>query len=441
MARIGWFLLFLITSVVYFVVTAYVQDKQKKVLSSRKGTLFFWNQINILIGLIPIIVVPWILAGFFSRRFLLLTLAAFEITAFLTFLAYYFSRLTSRTVSQRFALWGGEMGLTHPFVMIIPTLLLLLLLVGYFIAATYVYFANPVHSDNAIRRMLMLNFALFIMGALLNMLMNVSQLSSAQINDRTRRAFFLAQIPAALQSGLFLTVYLGLTGVRSERFLSLPVPVPANFVQYVPFAALTLFYVVILIIPYFAGLENRRRAETQFFSACVDQINSIIGAIGIPDEHDVEQLVTLRTQLEQDSHDWIQSEPIVREVAAKVEEGSVLADPFTELAEPYRTFRDQDLRFVRYRWNQTLKTKLDEIIAQYQQYATRADKVEMFILLNRPLFEYFRDQRQGFESKLRNSEERKILAPVLARLVAVIGVVPAVVQYGQKLIGILPIRH
>ena len=446
MARIGWYVLFLIAAVFYFLLASLAQTKQRGILASRKGSVFVSNQLTILTGLVPIVLIPWILTGFFSRSFVLFILAAFEISAFLTFISYYFFRLTPMNVGKRYALWGGELGLTHPFLFLIPTVILALGgLVGYFCFATYVYFANPLHSENAVRQILLLNLGLYVASTLIVLSINSAQLASSHIDDRTRRGLFLAQATTALQTGLVLTLYLGLMGIGTERFLPASLAVPATYLQYIPLGVLTALYLLILVIPYFAGLENRRRAETTVYKAILDLLNKIIDAVGIPDEHDLDQLNELRDDFVRETSEWIESEPIVRELATKIDRpgqaGDSVPTQLKPLVEPYRAVKGEDLRFVRLAWTDDMKAKFEEIIEQYKQYASQPDRVQKYITLAEPLGAYLRDQRQRYETKLKEADERKVLAPVLARLVPTLGAVPVVWQYGHKMIAFLPFKH
>jgi hypothetical protein len=74
MARIGWYVLFLFVAGLYFLLARFMQTKQQGILASRKGSVFVSNQLAILIGLIPIVLIPLILTGFFSRSFFFLFL-------------------------------------------------------------------------------------------------------------------------------------------------------------------------------------------------------------------------------------------------------------------------------------------------------------------------------------------------------------------------------
>jgi hypothetical protein len=197
-------------------------------------------------------------------------------------------------VGKRFALWGGELGLRHP----VPVLLLVVIpvlagLVGYFCFVTYLYFANPLRSENAVRQILLLNLGLYLVSKLIELMINSAQLASSHINDHTRRGLFLAQATTALQTGLILTLYLGLMGMGTERFLPASLAVPAAYLQYIPLAVLTALYLLILVIPYFAGLENRRRAEIGLYNSileCLDKIIERRGHTGRTRSRSVEQV-------------------------------------------------------------------------------------------------------------------------------------------------------
>lgn len=443
-ARIGWYVFFLVAVGVYFAVSGMSQTKQKQMLTSRRGSVFLSNQLTIVAGLIPLVAIPWILTGFFNKNFFLLILLAFEVSTILTLISFYVFRLTPADIGKRFALWGGELGMKHPFSVFLPVMLLALAgLVAYLVFATYFYFAHSLRSQTAVKRILLLNFALYLVGAFIVLIINTAQLASAHINDRTRRGLFFAQVTVALQTGLILTLYLALLGIGGERFMPASLNISAAYSQYIPIGILTALYLLILVVPYFVGLENRRREEISLYGIHLDLVQKIIDVVGIPDIHDVDQLKKLRDDFEQESDDWIEDEPIIKELAIKVEHPSSaepLAEALEPLVAPYHTLKTEDLRFVRLTWIDAMKSKFTEMITQYEQYSGEADRLPKHIAFAGPLVQYFRDQREGLEKKLKEAEERKVIAPVIARLVPTLGAVPVVWQYGQKIVKILPLN-
>ncbi len=445
LAKIGWYVLFLFALVIYFALVAKGQKKQERIIAQTSGSVFVANQFVIAAGLIPIVVIPWILTGFFSRIFLLLIVVAFELSALLTYVSYYLFRLTPRLVGMRYTLSSAELLLRHPYLMILALAIFGLGILGsYFLIATYVYVTNPLHSEHAVRMILLLNLGLFVCGGVMAAIPSIAQIASPQINDRTRAAFFLAQIATALQIGVMLTVYMGLAGVGVEKFLPSSLVLPTGYSQYIPMVVLTALYLVLLVIPYFAGLEGRRRAEISLNTTILEQLNKIIDVVGIPSNDDLDQLRQLRDEFVRNTEDWIESEPIIKEVAMKIDRSGSVGelDPSLEaLVEPYRAFKDQDLRFVKLSWTDGMKLKLGEMIDEYNRVAPQQTRVRMFIRLGQAFGEHFRDQRQRYERKLKEAEERKVVTPVLARLVPVLGAVPVVVQYGQRLITILPLKR
>ena len=394
-ARIGWYLLFLVALAIYISLLAYWQNMQKKYPEAARSLTgkFLVNQIQIVAGLIPIVAIPWILTGFFSRNFLLLVLAAFEISSLLTYV------FTSKESGLRSKLWWAETtgilsapapeqlrGLpfkavwrTSKRVLLFLVALILMVLVSiiYFIIATYVYFTNPLHSDIAVHKILTLNLGLYVGGALVAAISNIPQLSSRQINDNTRRALFLTQAAYALQIGTILTVYLGLIGISGERFVPQSLILPAAYTRYVPFVALTIFYLLILVLPYLAGLAGRRRAQVSLYQTILKWITTIIEAVGIPSHRDPDQLAHLRDEFNRETDTWIENERMVKDLALKVERAPAkdqLSKPLQDYVDAYQILKDQDSRFLRFTWTEAIKAKLDEMIDEYTRFASQPNQ-------------------------------------------------------------------
>jgi hypothetical protein len=440
LARIGHYILFLITLVVYLSIIIYGQYKQTQTLTTKKGSILLNAQITILAGLIPILVIPWILAGFFSKLFSIAIVLAFEVTALLLYLFYSLFRISPREVVNNIVIWGAETGLKYPrlFPKVLP-IFGLLCMVGYFLTSSYIYFAYPPGSEAAVRGILTVNMALFLVGALFAVLPTVMQISSSTISNSTRRSLFVSQGGTALQMGIILTVYLGLMGIGGERLVPRALPVPHAFAQYIPMALLLVFYLVIIIIPYFIGLESRRRKEITMYRAILDRISRVIDAVGIPSADDVNQLTELQLEFKKETDAWIETEPILELAAAidKVDPADEIDPSVKTVMVAYEDFKTQDPRVINFKAIGALDKKLVELIAEYGRLQPLPNNLELHIDLNRSTESHFRDQRQHYESMIRSAEEMKVLAPVLARLAAVIGVVPIVMQYGQKLVQIV----
>lgn len=140
MARIGWYLLFLLAYMVYSIAVKYGSDEQKRQLTARKGSTFVGTQFGIIGGLIPIVLIPWILTGFFSKRFLFAVLIAFELSAILISLSFLLSSVTRREITLRFTMWGAELALRHPLIVKNALNVLgLAVLVVYVAAISYIY--------------------------------------------------------------------------------------------------------------------------------------------------------------------------------------------------------------------------------------------------------------------------------------------------------------
>jgi hypothetical protein len=467
LARIGWYLLFIVVFALFCFLTLKVGKKQETWSNSRFRR-FIGNQIQILLGLIPIVVIPWVLAGFFSRWFFLLVLAAFEVSSLLTNVSHHLFRIKPAESAMQARLWLAELFTppdapdteetkrdplriiaymrSRPFVLLFGVLVFLLIvlcLIAYFTVASYIYFSNPVHSDLALRKILTLNLALYVIGALTAAILNMALLSSPQITDNARRALFLAQGVYALRIGIILTVYLGLVGIGGERFLPQSLTVPARFTQYIPLVLLSAFYLLFLIVPYFLGLESRRRAQVSLYQLILKRIKMIVDVVGLPGRHDPEQLAKLRDEFTLETEAWIESEPMVKDLAFKVEhpEGEELTANAKKLVPAYQALKDQDLRYVRFSWTEGFKAKIEEMIEEYTRFAGQPNQTEMYVLLGGSYERFFRDEHREYEDKLKQADARKIVAPVLARLVGVLSIVPVVFQFGQKLVAILPLKR
>lgn len=444
-ARFGFYILFLVTLFMYFKIIVYAQQRQMQTVTQKKGGVFLSGQVMILAGLIPIVVIPWILAGFFSKRFALAVLIAFEVSALLLSLFYAVFGIAPREVMNNMVMWGAEIGFKHP--RLFPKgfqIFGLLVMGGYFLTASYMYFAHPRGSAPGVRGILIINMVLFLGGTLFGIVPTVLQIASAVVSSNTRRALFVSQAATALQMGVIFTVYLGLLGIGGEKFVPIALSIPHMYSQYLPMALLLVFYLLIIIVPYFVGLESRRRKEILLYGSVLDRISRAIDAVGVPGKDDLNQLTELRAQFKKETDAWVETQPIVllaREIDKIDPEAEGLDPNIRTVVVAYEDFKVRDPRILNLKAMDVLDKKLEEVIGEYVRIQPSPNEFELHISLNRSVESHLRDQRQYYAGMIKGAEDTKVVAPVLARLVAVVGAVPIVMQYGQKLVQILTTSH
>jgi hypothetical protein len=431
LAKFGYYILFLVTLVAYLVAIVVVAYKQAQTLSRKKGNAFLLGQWTQLAGVIPIIVIPWILAGFFSKSFTFAILIAFEASALLIYLLYSTFRIAPREVMNNIYVWTEETKVKHPRLLFAQQMLSLIILLGYFVGVTYIYFAYPRNSDPSIQGILGINMALYLFLTLFVSVPTVLQLSSPDVSNAARRALFVQQAAGALQMGVILTLSVGLIGVRLENWIPQALRLPPSYLQYLPMVLLLVFYLLIIIIPYFVGLEGRRRKEIMLYGSILNRISRVIDAVGVPGAEDQNQLTQLQLEFKKETDVWIETEPIFELLAQSANQTL----PYVQTV--FEDYKAQDPRVTNLTAMESLNKKIDEVLAEYGRIQPQANEFELHIELNRAVENHLRDQRQHYEGMIKSAEDVKILAPMLARLAAVVGAVPIVMQYGQKLVAIV----
>ncbi|MGH9930601.1 MAG: hypothetical protein ACREA9_15435, partial [Pyrinomonadaceae bacterium] len=183
-----------------------------------------------------------------------------------------------------------------------------------------------------------------------------------------------------------------------------------------------------------------RRKEVMLYRSILDRISRVIDAVGVPSAEDLKQLTELRAQFKKETDAWVETEPILK-LAAEIDqidpEAEGLDQNVKTVVVAYEDFKLRDPRVINLNAISALDKKLDEVITEYGRIQPQPNEVELHISLNRAVESHFRDQRQRYEGIMKAAEDMKVLAPVLARLAAVVGAVPIVMQYGQKLVQIL----
>jgi hypothetical protein len=413
-------------------------------LATKGGGVFVSGQLQVLLAQFPFIM-WWILCGFFNWRFVLLFLVGLEVTQLVTYLSYYAFRISPRDFGYSFTLRGAEFGVTYPH--IAPYFLPaagLLLFGGYFVASTYVYVSHPLHSLEALHGILAVSMPLSLGGFLLLGPFLLLEIASPRISDKTRRALFASVASSAFPLGVLLIFYITLIGLRLDGLVPAWARLPSQYARYspwLPLPVLTIAYLLILVVPYFVGLEGRRRNESETYAAAMKRLTHVLDAVGLPSVKDVEQLTALKASLQADAAALADEEPIIRLRQLVLDANEADVNPNMVLVmEAFRHFQDQDLRLVNYDSMLELEKKLDEMIAEYQRVGADP-RFPTYIDLGRAFLDYFRQERSRCEEQQKAAEARSVLAPVLGRMIAVFGAAPVVYRYAQEIVKLLPIAR
>lgn len=440
MAKVGWYLLFLLVLLIYVAFSTQVRKKQQASLTTKGRGLFFTNQASIALGLIPLIVFPWVLTGFFSRSFFALALATSEASALLAALLFFLFRVTPELAAQASVVSTFNVSQKHPLLVILPLAIFgIATSVGYLVAITYLYYVRPAHSPQAIREIFMLNLAIYLAGVVVQDAVVIGLISSPQVPDRARHALFFTVLINAIPMGVFLTVFLGLIRINPQTFEFFGMG--ELFKKwgmsrlYAPTLVLIGFFLITMLVPYAFGLERRRRREIENHEKMVEWIDKIVEAASIPTAEHIERLKQLKNAVTRAISECADSEPIVA-VAIQIEDAEAknqeLDDSLKILQQPYHALRSEDLRFSYFQSMRGLESKLDDIIQSYSG-ATDANRFQ----LGTNVAEQLRFQRQGYERKMEAAEKRNVVAPILRIATTIVGAIPAVVNVAHRLLGTL----
>jgi len=438
LAKILWYAFFLLAFVGYLVLAGLNQQRWAHSLTDSNRSIFSAQQFNIGLSLVPLIVFPWILTGFFDSSFLLLTLLAAEVGALLAYLLFFLVQATPKAISMQSVLSTYGVVRRRPWLLLGFYGLGLLFVLGYLGYASYIFFSFGGRTLDAVREVFTMNLVLFVVGTFLHICLIIGQIASPNVDDPTRHALFFTALFSALTTGVFLTVLVSLTGISPEAFALHAFGFDLG--PFVPTVGLLSAYLLIMVLPYLFGLERRRRREADTYRKMREWAVRTIAVVEIPGQSDPDQLAQLRDAATEEADSLLASDPVAQ-AGLQIElagDPAYLPVELQTLVEPYRAFRETDLRFLYLNFLRSFLDKVNEMSEEYVRASAQANWMDTYSRLATVYGGHFRDERQQFEKRLEEAQKRKVAAPLARALLAGATSVPAVVKYGGLLLDLIP---
>jgi len=250
------FIVFLILYLVFFWASNALTTYGKRATLGNKT--FWFSQLQLLLTVGALLGFVFLLSGYFNRLLLIALLCAAEVGVLLaTALGGLFGAPTSNSGAR--AQWaGGEYAMSHPVLVIGSTVVSLLIIVAYPVAAAVTYFRSSGAPLPA--RIFQYTLVLCLGGLPLLLLVLISALASENLDEETRTRFLINQLGGLVPNALWIALILWSFGIAAD---GLPVSVGSTSLTLSPLliGVLIAFFFITVLIPYLIGTQRAKVAD------------------------------------------------------------------------------------------------------------------------------------------------------------------------------------
>jgi len=408
------FIIFLIIFFAVFVIAQYllklILTKQRPIMSS---------ELSFILGLIFLISVPYLLSGFFDLKLYAFIFGGLQTSVILSLvlMSVLGTKEPKEKLLSRFGLHSFEMGLNHPIIGRVVTFWPLIVLIGYLIFVSYVYFTNPFGSQEAIKYIMVaaLLWGFFTIPA--SIVPVLSALISKNIDRDTRNYLFCSSFAGIIPSLIYLSIPFLFLGVEHDKIIFAVGGVKIT-TYYMLLIAFMLYFVFSTVIPHAYGMQAHKRARIADYNDITNWLDKLIDAFRHPHHTNdvIDKITNIENELEREIHHYKDENPFIDVViriesseSQEVELPSMIAYYRRVLADFIGDARELDKRFVYYDFLEKMKRDILGLITTYKNIPDPS-----FLIRDATNdISIFRDEKHKYEEKMREIKEQKWVGTVM----------------------------
>lgn len=397
--KIGMFLLFLIAFVVWLWGANLLMEKIKGDLL--EGKWFWSNQLSILLSIAPLFLFIYLLSGFFNLPLVILLFAAMQLSVIVAAVMWGFLGTPTPTWGARSQWAGGEFGLKHAMLVIIPLILTILIVVAYPIFAGIAYFTlSPGELTTRIFQYTLV--AVIFSGYLFLLPIVIGTLVSENLDNETRTRFFVNQLSGLIPTALFLALTFWAFDIARN---SIPLFQIAGIeISFSPYLMLFLigFFVLTVLLPCLIGAERSRKWGMSLLEERKGWLTALLNILDVPTvSRYSSKLNQLLLDLNAKETALLEGDMMLA-WGTQIDQG-LTPDGLEVIASAYSKSRDLDPRFKYLDWHRQFEKDVKEVIWELEQKRTDSEMEKAA----ENWAKHFRDQEKKIAKEIEEAKQSK----------------------------------
>ena len=328
------------------------------------------SELVIILGLIFLIIFPYLLSGFFDLKLYVFIFGGLQASVILSMvlISIIGTKEPKKKLLSMISMHSIELGANHPIFTFAFLLWALIVLIGYLIFVSTVYFTNPFGSQVAIKYIMLATLSYGFLASIPFLIPNIlSQLTSKNIDNDTRNYVFCSMLSGIIPSLIYLSIPFLILGVESDKIIFAVGGVKLTTFRML-LIAFMLYFVFFIVIPHAHGMRAYKRARIADYNNIISWLDRVMGAFTHPRHTDdvIDKLTNIENEFEREMDHYKDENPIIG-VAIEIESSeSHEVESLGLTADAIRDFRELDRRFVYYDFLEEIRRDIRELITAYK---------------------------------------------------------------------------
>ena len=409
------FIIFLIIFFAVLVIGKYLAKKQLMLTRQRP---IMSSELSIILGLIFLIIVPYLLSGFFDLKLYAFIFGGLQTSVILSLvlMSVLGTKEPKKKLLSRFGLHSFETAINHPRIARVLMFWSLIVLIGYLIFLSYVYFTNPFGSQEA-KKYIMVAALLwgFFLAIPTSIMLILSALISKNIDRDTRNYLFCSSFAGIIPSLIYVSIPFLFLGVEQDKIIFAVGGVKLT-TFYMLLIAFMLYFVFSTVIPHAYGMQAHKRARIADYNDITNWLDKVIEAFRHPHHTNdvIDKITNIENELEREIHHYKDENPFIDVViriesseSQEVEFPSLIADSLRVIADSIGDARELDNRFVYYDFLETMRRDILELITAYKNIDS-----SLLLTYSANDMSIFGDKKHKYEEEMREITKQKWVGTV-----------------------------
>lgn len=395
------FILFLISIFAFFAISRVTSKRvslQRPIMSS---------ELLIISGSIFIIIFPYLLSGFFDLKLYVFIFGGLQASVILSSVLIFVlgTKEPQKKLLSRFVLHYLEIVMNHPIIYLVTICWILIVLIGYFIFVSYVYFTNPFGSQEAIKPIMVATLLYgFLATTPLLIIFNLSALTSKNIDRDTRNYIFCYSFGGIVPPLIYLSIPFLFLGIEYDKIIFAVGGVKLT-ILYMLLIAFMLYFVFFTVIPQAYGMQAHKRARIADYNTIISWLDKVIEAFRHPRLPDmIDKLTNIKNELEREIAHYKDENPWIESYESQEVESLGLTADVLEL----------DKRFVYYDFLEKMRRDILNLINI--EYKTVSDPY-LLITYSTNDKDTFSKKKHNYEEEMRGIKEQKWVGTITISII------------------------
>lgn len=409
---------FIIFLIIFFAVLVIAKYLLKKELMLIRQWPIMSSELSIISGLIFLIIGPYLLSGFFDLKLYAFIFGGVQASVILSLvlISVLGTKEPKEKLLSSFGAHSFEVGINHPIIARVVMFWPLIVLIGYLIFVSYVYFTNPFGSREAIKDIMVATLLWGFLVIPTTIIPKLSALISKNIDRDTRNYLFCYSFAGIIPSLIYLSVPFLFLGVEHDKIIFAVGGVKLT-TFYMLLIAFMLYFVFFTVIPHAYGMQAHKKARIADYNDITNWLDKVIEAFRHPHHTNdvIDKITNIENELEREIDHYKDENPFINVViriesseSQEVELPSSIADLLRVFTDFIRDAREMDRRFVYYDFLEKMRGDVLELITAYKNITD----LSLLLAYSANDMSIFRDKKHKYEKEMREITKQRWVGTV-----------------------------